>query len=34
MNDQVSIQHNKVMKLDDTMIMYGIYNVGDVRKID
>ena len=26
MNDQVNIQHNKLMKLDDTMLMYGIYN--------
>ena len=33
MNDQVSIQHNKVMKLDDTMIMYGIYNVEMLEKL-
>ena len=26
MNDQINIQHNKLMKLDDTMLMYGIYN--------
>ena len=26
MNEQVNIQHNKLMKLDDTMLMYGIYN--------
>ena len=26
MNDQIDIQHNKLMKLDDTMLMYGIYN--------
>ena len=26
MNDQVNIQHNKLMKIDDTMLMYGIYN--------
>ena len=26
-NNQVNIQHNKLMKLDDTMLMYGIYNV-------
>ena len=25
MNDQINIQHNKLMKLDDTMLMYGIY---------
>ena len=24
MNDQVNIQHNKLMKLDDTMLIYGI----------
>ena len=27
MNDQVNIQCNKLMKLDDTMLMYGIYNL-------
>ena len=29
MNDQVNIQHNKLMKLDDTILMYGIllYNI-------
>ena len=26
MNDQVNIQCNKLMKLDDTMLMYGRYN--------
>ena len=26
-NDQINIQCNKFMKLDDTMLMYGIYNV-------
>ena len=26
MNDITNIQHNKLMKLDDTMLMYGIYN--------
>ena len=26
MNDQINIQHNKLIKLDDTMLMYGIYN--------
>ena len=34
MNDQVNIQHNKLMKLDDTMLMYGIYNAGNIRKIN
>ena len=27
MNNKANIQHNKLMKLDDTMLMYGIYNV-------
>ena len=27
MNDEFHIQGNKLMKLDDTMLMYGIYNV-------
>ena len=26
MNNNVNIQQNKLMKLDDTMLMYGIYN--------
>ena len=26
MNNKANIQHNKLMKLDDTMLMYGIYN--------
>ena len=33
MNDQVYIQHNKLMKLDDTMLMYGIYNVETSDKL-
>ena len=33
MNDQVNIQHNKLMKLDDTMLMYGIYNVETLDKL-
>ena len=33
MNDQVNIQHNKLMKLDDTMLMYGIYNVEMLDKL-
>ena len=33
MNDQVNIQHNKLMKLDDTMLMYGIYNVETLKKL-
>ena len=33
MNDQVNIQQNKLMKLDDTMLMYGIYNVEMLDKL-
>ena len=33
MNDQVNIQHNKIMKLDDTMLMYGIYNAETLVKL-
>ena len=33
MNDQVNIQCNKLMKLDDTMLMYGIYNVEMLDKL-
>ena len=33
MNDQINIQHNKLMKLDDTMLMYGIYNVETLEKL-
>ena len=33
MNDQVNIQYNKLMKLDDTMLMYGIYNVEMLDKL-
>ena len=33
MNDQVNIQHNKLMKLDDTMLMYGIYNMETLEKL-
>ena len=33
MNNQASIQHNKLMKLDDTMLMYGIYNM-DTLSVD
>ena len=32
-NDQVNIQHNKLMKLDDTMLMYGIYNAETLEKL-
>ena len=33
MSNQASIQHNKLMKLDDTMLMYGIYNVETLEKL-
>ena len=33
MNDQVNIQYNKLMKLDDSMLMYGIYNVETLEKL-
>ena len=26
MSNQANIQHHKLMKLDNTMLMYGIYN--------
>ena len=33
MDNQASIQHNKLMKLDDTMLMYGIYNAEALEKL-
>ena len=33
MNDQVNVQHNKLMKLDDTLLMYGIYNTEMLDKL-
>ena len=33
MNNKANIQHNKLMKLDDTMLMYGIYNVDTLEKL-
>ena len=32
MNDQVNIQHNRLMKLDDTILMYGISNTETLEK--
>ena len=32
MNDKANIQHNKLMKLDDTMLMYGNYNTETLEK--
>ena len=33
MNDQINIQYNKLMKLDDTVLMYGIYNAEMLEKL-
>ena len=33
MGSEASIQHNRLMKLYDTMLMYGIYNVGTLEKL-
>ena len=33
MNNKANIQCNKLMKLDDTMLMYGIYNVETLEKL-
>ena len=33
MNEKANIQHNKLMKLDDRMLMYGIYNAGTLEKL-
>ena len=33
MNDQFNIQCNKLMKIDDTMLMYGIYNAETLEKL-
>ena len=33
MSNQVSIQHNILMKLDDTMLMYEIYNAETLEKL-
>ena len=33
MNNKANIQHNKLMKLDDTMLMYGIYNAETLKKL-
>ena len=33
MNTQANTQHNKLMKLDDTMLMYGIYNAETLEKL-
>ena len=33
MNNQASIQHNKLMKFGDTMLVYGIYNAETLEKL-
>ena len=33
MRNQADIQHNKLMKLDNTMLMYGIYNAETLEKL-
>ena len=33
MNNQADIQHNKLIKLDNTMLMYGIYNAKTLEKL-
>ena len=33
MNNKTNIQCNKLMKLDDTVLMYGIYNVETLEKL-
>ena len=33
MNNQATMQCNKLMKLDNTMLMYGIYNTETLEKL-
>ena len=33
MNNKANIQHTKLMKVDDTMLMYGIYNAETLEKL-
>ena len=33
MNNKANIQHNKLMKLDETMLMYGTYNAEMLEKL-
>ena len=33
MTNQANIQHNKLVKLDNTMLMYGIYNAETLEKL-
>ena len=33
MNNEADFQHNKLLKLDNTMLMYGIYNADTLEKL-
>ena len=33
MNDEAEFQCNKLLKLDNTMLMYGIYNAETLEKL-
>ena len=33
LNNQANVQYNKLMRLDDTMLMYGIYNTETLEKL-
>ena len=33
MNTKISIQHNKLMQIDNSMFMYGIYNAESLEKL-
>ena len=33
MNNEADFQHNKLLKLDNTMLMYGIYNAETLEKL-
>ena len=34
MNKRINIEQNRVFHLEDSMIMYGVYNVDTLEKID
>ena len=33
MDNEINVQHNKLLKLDNTMLMYGIYNAETSEKL-
>ena len=33
MNEKANIQHNKLRKIDDTILMYGVYNAEMLEKL-